>query len=134
MRKNTVFFFFFFRLCLVAQLCPILCDPMDCSLPDSSDHGDSPGKNTGVGCHARLQGIFPTQGSNPDLPHSRQSLYYLSDQGSPFFFFFFKVVNCYIKSFDLKYEHKFKAISKIEEYCRISKICSPKSISCWSIL
>ena len=33
-------------------------------------HGDSPGKNTGVGCHVLLQGIFPTQGSNPGLPHS----------------------------------------------------------------
>ena len=40
---------------------------MDCSLPDSSVHGDSPGKNTGVGCHALLQGIFPTKGSNPSL-------------------------------------------------------------------
>ena len=38
---------------------------MDCSLPGSSVHGDSPGKNTGVGCHALLQGIFPTQGLNP---------------------------------------------------------------------
>jgi len=38
---------------------------MDCSLPGSSVHGDSPGKNTGVGCHALFQGIFPTQGSNP---------------------------------------------------------------------
>ena len=33
---------------------------------------DSPGKNTGVGCHFLLQGIFPTQGSNPGLPHCRQ--------------------------------------------------------------
>ena len=41
--------------------------PMDCSPPGSSVHGDSPGKNTGVGCHALLQGIFPTQGSNPGL-------------------------------------------------------------------
>ena len=32
-------------------------------------HGDSPGQNTGVGCHALLQGIFPTQGLNPGLPH-----------------------------------------------------------------
>ena len=39
-----------------------LCDLMDCSLPSSSVHGDSPGKNTGVGCHAILQGIVPTQG------------------------------------------------------------------------
>ena len=32
------------------------------SLPGSSVHGDSPGKNTGVGCHSLFQGIFPTQG------------------------------------------------------------------------
>ena len=44
---------------------------------------DSPGKNTGVGCHALLQGIFPTQGSNPSLPHCRWILYHLSHQGSP---------------------------------------------------
>ena len=48
-----------------AQFCPILCDPMDYRPPGSSVHGDSPGKHTGVGCHALLQGIFPTQGSNP---------------------------------------------------------------------
>ena len=47
-------------------------------LPGSSVHGDSPGKNTGVGCHALLQGIFPTQGSNPGLPHCNQILYHLS--------------------------------------------------------
>ena len=40
---------------------------MACSLPGSSVHGDSPGKNTEVGCHALLQGVFPTQGSNPGL-------------------------------------------------------------------
>ena len=49
-------------LCVVAQLCPTLCDPMDCSLPGFSVNGDSPGKNIGVGGHALLQGIFPTQG------------------------------------------------------------------------
>ena len=42
-----------------------------CSPVGSSVHGDSPGKNTGVGCHALLQGIFPTQGLNPGLPHCR---------------------------------------------------------------
>ena len=41
--------------------------PLDCSPPGSSVHGDSPGKNTGVGCHFLLQGIFPTQGWNPRL-------------------------------------------------------------------
>ena len=70
-------------LCLVAQLCPALCDPVDCSPPGSSVHGDSPVKNTGVGGHTRLQWIFPTQGSNPGLPHCRQVLNYLSHQGSP---------------------------------------------------
>ena len=42
-----------------------------------------PGENTGVGCHFLLQEIFPTQGSNPGLPHCRQTLYCLSHQGSP---------------------------------------------------
>ena len=41
---------------LVAQSCPALCNPMDCSPPDSSVHGDSPGKNAGVGAHALLRG------------------------------------------------------------------------------
>ena len=52
-------------LCSVTQLCPALCDSMDCSQPGSSVHRDSPGKSTGVGCRALLQGTFPTQGSNP---------------------------------------------------------------------
>ena len=43
----------------------------------------SPGKNTGVGSHALLQGIFLTQGSNPGLLHCRQILYQLSHQESP---------------------------------------------------
>ena len=43
---------------------------------------DSPGKNTGVGSLSLLQGIFPTQQSNPDLPHCRRILYYLRHQGS----------------------------------------------------
>ena len=70
-------------LCLVTQSCPTLCNPMDCSSPSSSVCGDFPDKNTGVGCQALLQGIFPTQGSNPGLPHCRQILYCLSHQGSP---------------------------------------------------
>ena len=53
-------------LCLVVQSFPDLCDPM-----------------SGVGCHALLQGMFPTQGSNPGLPHCRWILYCLSQQGSP---------------------------------------------------
>ena len=67
----------------VSQSCLTLCNPTDCSPPSSSVHGDSPGKNTGVGCHALHQDIFPTQRSNPGLPHYRQILYHLSHQGSP---------------------------------------------------
>ena len=52
-------------LCLVAQLRPNLCDPVDWSPPGSSVHANSLGKNTGVGCHAHLQGIFLTQALNP---------------------------------------------------------------------
>ena len=44
---------------------------------------NSPGKNTGVGGHSLLQGIFPTQGLNLDLTHCRQILYHRSHQGSP---------------------------------------------------
>ena len=65
-------------MCLVAQLCPTLCDLMDCSLPGSSVYGNSLGKNAGVDCHALLQGIFPTQGSSPGFLYCRQILYHLS--------------------------------------------------------
>ena len=44
---------------------------------------NSPLQNTGMGCCSLLQGIFPTQGSNPGLPHCRRILYQLSHQGSP---------------------------------------------------
>ena len=44
---------------------------------------NSPSNNTGVGSLSLLQGIFPTQGSNPDLPHCRRILYQLGHQGSP---------------------------------------------------
>ena len=52
---------------LVAQSCLTLCDPMDCSPPCSSVHGDSSGKNTGVGCHPLLQGISSVQRLNLSL-------------------------------------------------------------------
>ena len=65
----------------VTQSCLTLCDPME---PTRLLHPwDFPGKSTGVGCHFLPQGIFLTQGSNPDLPHCRQTLYHLSYQGSP---------------------------------------------------
>ena len=73
---------------LASQLCQTLCNPMDCSPTGSSVHGDSPGQNTGVGCHALLQGIFSTQGMNTGLLHCRQILYCLNHQGSPYIRYF----------------------------------------------
>ena len=51
-----------------------LCDPLDWSPPGSSVHGDSSGKNTGLGSHSLLQGIFLTQGLNPSILYCRQIL------------------------------------------------------------
>ena len=84
----------FLNICVCVCVCVCVCmlscsvmsdsfDPMDCSPPGSSVHVDSPGKNTGVVCHALLQGILPTLGLNPHLSHCRQILYCLSHQGSP---------------------------------------------------
>ena len=70
-------------LCLVAQLCLILCNPMDCSPPGSSVHGDFLGKNTGVSCHDLLQENFAIHGWNPGFPHYRWIPYHLSHQESP---------------------------------------------------
>ena len=67
------------------QSCPTLCNPMDCSPPGSLVHGDSPGKNTGVGYHALLQGTFTSR----DRTHvffisyiGRRVLYHLCHLGS----------------------------------------------------
>ena len=61
-----------------AQLCLTLCDPMDYTGP-----WNSPGQNTGMVSLSLLQGIFPTQGSNPGPLHCRRILYQLRHQGSP---------------------------------------------------
>ena len=60
--KNTGVGCYFLLQCMkvkseseVAQSCPTLSDPMDCSLPGSSIHWDFPGKSAGVGCHCLLQ-------------------------------------------------------------------------------
>ena len=63
-----------------------LCSPMDSSPPGFSVHGDSPGKNTGVGCCFLLQGIFPIQGWKPcllGLLYWQTDSLPLSRQGSP---------------------------------------------------
>ena len=56
-------------LCCVTQSCPTLCDPKDWSPPDSPVHGDSPGKNPGVGLHAPpTPGYRPNPGMEPRSP------------------------------------------------------------------
>ena len=68
---------------LVPQWCLTLCNPMDCSLTGASVHGLL---QTGIVEWVAMpssRGIFPSQGSNPGLPHCRQILYRLSHQGSP---------------------------------------------------
>ena len=68
----------------------VTCKSEGCSVVSDSlqPHGlycpwNSPGKNTGVGSHSLLQGIFPTQRSNPGILHCRWLLYQLSHQESP---------------------------------------------------
>ena len=78
MLKNLCYF-----CCLVAKSCLTLCHPMDCSPPGSSVYGILQAKNTGVGCHFLLQGIFSTEESNLGLLHCRWILYWESYQGSP---------------------------------------------------
>ena len=94
-------------VCLVTQLCPTLCDPIHHSPPGSSVHGDSRGKNTGVGCHALLQGIFPPQGSNPGLLHCSRILYHLSHQGSPYFHYIDNIIKKKI-GYIMYYVHEFQ--------------------------
>ena len=67
---------------LVTRSYPALWEPKGCSLPGSSVHGISPGKNTGVGCHAFLWVIFPAQELNPGLLHCQQILHHLSHRWS----------------------------------------------------
>ena len=71
---------------------------------------NSPGQNTRVGSHCLLQGIFPTQGSNPGLPHCRWILYQLSHQGS--------IRNLYVKGNLYKCQF-FWGLS-----CKLSQTCS----------
>ena len=67
-------------VCVCAQLCLTLCDPMDCSLPGSSVHGILQARI--LGCHFLLQRIFPTQRLNPYLLHWQEDSLPLSHQES----------------------------------------------------
>ena len=67
---------------LVTKLCPTLVTSQTVAFQGPLSKG-SPSKDTGVGCHSLLQGIFLTQGLNSGLLHCRKFLYQLSYQGSP---------------------------------------------------
>ena len=69
----------------VVHSCLTLCDPMDCSLPGTSVHGDSPGPNTGVGSLALLQGNFPNLGIEPRFPTLQAVLLPAEPQGKPLY-------------------------------------------------
>ena len=88
-KRNIYIFCKMLCVCLCAQSCLTLCDPMDGSQPGSSVRGifqarilaqvcpwNSLGKNTGVVCHFILQGIPLTQESNPGLLHCKQIPYH----------------------------------------------------------
>ena len=62
-----IYMYIYAVLCIVAQSCLTLSDPMDCSPPGSSVHAGSSSKNTVVGCPALLQGILLARGSNLHL-------------------------------------------------------------------
>ena len=84
---TLVLAFFFFFLDLSSQRRKVKWKLLSC-VRLFVTHGpcsprNSPGQNTGVGSLSLLQGIFPTQGSNPSLPHSRQFLYQLSHKPNP---------------------------------------------------
>ena len=66
------------------SVCLTLCDPHGLWSTGLLCPWDSPGQNTGVDSHFLLQGIYPTQGSNPGLLHYRPIVYHLSHQESPF--------------------------------------------------
>ena len=70
------------QVLLIAQLCPTLCDPVDCSLPGASVHGILQARILEWVAMIFSKGIFLNQGSNPGLLHFRQTLYHLSHQGS----------------------------------------------------
>ena len=81
-------------LCLVAQSCLALCDPMDCIQLGFSVHGDSPGVNTGVCCHALLQGNLPIPEMKPRSPPLQADSLLSESPGKPKTIFVFFLIVC----------------------------------------
>ena len=113
----------FYRPCLCVSVCvlvaqsyPTLCDPMDCSPPASSVRGIL---QAGMGCHF-LQGIFPSQGSNPHLLHCRWILYHLNHQGSIYVYIYIYIhiyIYTYIYVYIYTYIHTYIHICFIYIIC-----------------
>ena len=70
-------------VCLVVQACPTLCDPTDCSPPGSSVHGDSSGKNTGVGCQCPSPGDLTKPRIELKSPESQAESLLTEPPGKP---------------------------------------------------
>ena len=87
-RAPGLLFFFFFSntgcCCLVTKSCLTLLQPYGLWPARLLCSWDFPGKNIGLGCYFFIQGIFPTQRSNPRLLHWQADSLPLSHQGSPF--------------------------------------------------
>ena len=75
----------------VSRSCSVMSNSL--RLPGLYSPWDSPGQDTGMGSCSLLQGIFPTQGSNPGLPHCRRILYQLSHQGSPLLYYKYNYID-----------------------------------------
>jgi len=94
--KNLYVCFLILCVCLVAQSCPTLCEPMVCS--------NFPGKNPWVVGHFLLQGIFPTQGSNLSLLYWQADSLQWSHLESLFWFYLFFQI-CLQPNYSLKTGH-----------------------------
>ena len=113
--------------CLVIKSCQTLCNPMDCRPPGSCPW-DFPGKNTVMGCHFLLQGIFLTQASKAHLLHGRRVLYHWATREV------ILTVECTSKGFSLKYLvlnlQKWQSIRKVKCFWWVGK-CFPSSCGHW---
>ena len=98
------------KLLLLFSLKVLFCNPIDCSLPSSPDHGISQAKNPGVGYHFLLQGIFPIQGWNPGL------LWLLYQQAN----------SLHCATWEVPFVRKIRKISQMLQLCHQEK-CLPLS-------
>ena len=80
--------------CLVTHSCPTLCDPMDCSPPGSPVHGDSPGKNPGVGLPCPSPGDLSNPGIEPRSPTFEADSLPSEPSGKPCLVCSFLSLNC----------------------------------------